>query len=54
MLQSTRAKINQYSVETTCSLCRLYSEDSTHLLLICPTLFEAMKVSMRRLNVITF
>ena len=43
MLQYTKAKFNQYSVEKTCSLCRLDSEDLTHMLLRCPALAAVRK-----------
>ena len=46
MLQSTRARFNQYSVEKTCPLCRLDSEDLTHMLLRCPALSDVRKVSL--------
>ena len=37
MLQSTKAKFNQYNVEQICPLCRLASEDLQHM---CPALAE--------------
>ena len=46
MLQSTKAKFNQYSVEKTCPLCRLESEDLTHMLLRCPALAVIRKSSL--------
>ena len=38
MLQSTRDRFNQYSVEETCPLCRLGPEELSHMLLRCPAL----------------
>ena len=46
MLQSSKAKFNQYSVEKTCPLCRLESEDLTHMLLRCPALAVIRKSSL--------
>ena len=46
MLQSTRARFNQYSVEETCPLCRPVSEDLSHMLLRCPALANVRKVSL--------
>ena len=40
MLQSTKAKFNQYNVEQICPLCRLASEDLQHMLMKCPALAE--------------
>ena len=50
MLQSTRARFNQYSVEKTCPLCRLDSEDLTHMLLRCPALSDVRKVSLAQIR----
>ena len=36
MLQSTKARFNQYGMEQTCLLCRLAIEDLQQLLLRCP------------------
>ncbi|MCG8097222.1 MAG: reverse transcriptase family protein [Candidatus Thiodiazotropha endolucinida] len=41
ILQSTKARFNQYSIEQTCPLCRLATEDLQHMLLRCPALHEA-------------
>ena len=40
MLQSTKAKFNQYNVEQICPLSMLASEDLQHMLLKCPDLAE--------------
>ena len=40
MLQTTKAKFNQYKVEPTCPLCRLEPEDLCHMLLRCPALAD--------------
>lgn len=40
MLQSTKARFNQYDVEQICPLCRLATEDLQHMLLRCPALSE--------------
>ena len=50
MLQSTRARFNQYSIEKTCPLCRLDSEDLTHMLLRCPALSDVRKVSLAQIR----
>ena len=50
MLQSTRARFNQYSVEKTCPLCRLDSEDLTHMLLRCPALLMLGKYHWPKLE----
>lgn len=52
LLQSTKARFNQYNVEQTCPLCRLAAEDLQHMLLRCPALFEVRKLpfaAIRRL-----
>ena len=36
MLQTTKARFNQYKVEPTCPLCRLEPEDLSRMLLCCP------------------
>ncbi|MES9881858.1 MAG: reverse transcriptase family protein [Sedimenticola sp.] len=38
MLQSTKARFNKYEVDETCPLCRLESEDLSHMLTRCPAL----------------
>ena len=50
MLQSTRARFNKYSIEKTCQLCRLVSEDLTHMLLRCPALSDVRKVSLAQIR----
>ena len=40
MLQTTKARFNQYKVEPTCPLCRLEPEDLGHMLLRCPALAD--------------
>lgn len=46
MLQSTKARFNQYSVEETCPLCRLGPEDLSHVLLRCPALADVREASL--------
>ena len=46
MLQSTRARFNQYRVEETCPLCKLGPEDLSHILLRCPALASVKKLSL--------
>ena len=40
MLQTTKARFNQYKVEDTCPLCRQEPEDLSHMLLRCPALAD--------------
>ena len=40
VLQSNRAKFNQYKVNPTCLLCELEPEDQEHFLLRCQSLSE--------------
>lgn len=46
MLQTTKARFNQYKVEPTCPLCRLEPEDLSHMLLRCPALAETRKAPL--------
>ena len=41
ILQSNRARFNQFKVDPTCPLCGNGSEDMTHLLLVCPRLQQS-------------
>ena len=50
MLQSTRARFNRYSIEKTCPLCRLDSEDQIYMLLRCPALSDVSKVSLAQIR----
>ena len=43
MLQSTKARFNQYDIMQICPLCRLATEDLQHLLMRCPALSEARR-----------
>ena len=51
MLQSTKARFNQYSVDETCPLCRLGPEDLPHVLLRCPALAEIRDSSLKDIRV---
>ena len=46
MLQTTKAKFNQYKVEPTCPLCRLEPEDLSHMLLRCPALADTREAPL--------
>lgn len=50
ILQSTRAKFNQFEVDATCPLCRLESETITHMLLRCPALYDVRKEPLHQLQ----
>ena len=46
MLQTTKARFNQYKVEPTCPLCRLEPEDLSHMLLRCPALADTREAPL--------
>ena len=46
MLQTTKARFNQYEVEPTCPLCRLEPEDLSHMLLCCPALADTREAPL--------
>ena len=46
MLQTTKAKFNQYKVDPTCPLCRLEPEDLCHMLLRCPALADTREAPL--------
>ena len=46
MLQTTKARFNQYKVEDTCPLCRLQPEDLSHMLLRCPALADTREAPL--------
>ena len=43
ILQSNRARFNQYEVDPTCQMCHKVPETRTHFLLHCPALEEARR-----------
>ena len=46
MLQTTKARFNQYKVEPTCPLCRLEPEDLSNMLLRCPALADTREAPL--------
>ena len=46
MLQTTKARFNQYKVEPTCPVCRLEPEDPSHMLLRCPALADTREAPL--------
>ena len=50
VLQSNRAKFNQYSVDPTCLLCGDDAEDMIHFLLKCRCLSEPRDQFMEKIN----
>jgi hypothetical protein len=50
ILQSTRTKFNQYSVDPTCPLCDLEPEDSSHVLFTCTSLHDAPRNQLEILS----
>ena len=46
MLQTNKARFNQYKVEDTCPLCRLEPEDLSHMLLRCPALADVREAPL--------
>ena len=46
MLQTTKARFNQYKVEDTCPLCRLEPEDLSHMFLHCPALADTREAPL--------
>ena len=50
ILQSNRAKFNQFTVNPTCPLCNNGNEDMTHLLLICPKLQHTRKRHLKNIK----
>ncbi len=50
MLQTLKAKFNQFEVDPICPLCRLENEDIVHMITRCPALHEARKEPMSALR----
>ena len=50
IVQSTRAKFNQYQIDSTCPLCHLEEEDIIHMLLRCSVLHSVRKGPFRTLK----
>ena len=46
MLQTTKARFNQYKVEPTCPLCRFEPEDLSRMLLRCPALADTREAPL--------
>ena len=46
MLQTTKARFNQYKVEPTCPLCRLEPGDLSRMLLRCPALADTREAPL--------
>ena len=50
ILQSNRAKFNQFQVDTTCPLCQGAVEDLPHFLVACPRLQETRERHMKKMT----
>jgi hypothetical protein len=50
ILQSKKARYNQYAVDPTCLLCKNGPETSVHFLMECKALQEARSRSLRRIG----
>ena len=50
ILQSNRAKFNQYDVDPTCTMCSAAQESMTHFLLHCPALDAARKEHLPKIQ----
>ena len=50
ILQSNRARFNQFKVDPSCPLCGNDREDMTHLLLVCPRLQHSRKRHLNKIK----